>query len=241
LLWTACGRAWRRTMNIAIYDLDKTITRTPTFTRFLIYFARRRRPFRLAWLALWVFALIGYRIGLYGRKPLKQFGIALFMGRKIPKAILQKEASDFVTEVVMNDLTPGVIASIEADRKRGCHLLIATAAPEFYAKEIGDRLGFDGVIATRHIGFDDKDISNRIDGENCYGKAKLAMIEASLAACGWQRGDVKIRFYSDHPSDSPVFDWADEPRLVGVGDNKRLRALAKDKHWQIVDFNDRQR
>jgi phosphatidylglycerophosphatase C len=227
-------------MNIAIYDLDKTITRTPTFTRFLLYFARRRQPVRLAGVPLWILALIGYRIGLYGRKPLKQFGIALFMGLKISKDILHEQASDFVTEIVMNDLTPGVVESIAADRQSGFRLLMATAAPEFYAKEIGDRLGFDDVIATRHIGTGNGFVSYRIDGENCYGPVKLAMIETWLAAQGWPRERANIRFYSDHPSDAPVFDWVDEPILIGAGDNKRLRALAKNKHWQIVDFNDRQ-
>jgi phosphatidylglycerophosphatase C len=227
-------------MNIAIYDLDKTITRTPTFTRFLLYFARRTQPVRLAGVPLWIFALIGYRIGLYGRKPLKQFGISLFMGRKIPKAILQRHASDFVTDIVMSDLAPGVVESIEADRTRGARLLIATAAPAFYAKEIGDRLGFDDVIATQHISFENGDVSNRIDGENCYGEVKLAMVKAWLTANGWQRDEVKISFYSDHQSDAPVFDWADEALLVVANENKRLRALAKDKLWQIVNFNDRQ-
>ncbi len=227
-------------MNIAIYDLDKTITRTPTFTRFLLYFARRMQPFRLAGVPLWILALIGYRIGLYGRKPLKQFGIALFMGRKIPSAILQSQASHFVTDIVMNDLAQGVVDRIEMDRQSGSRLIIATAAPEFYAREIGDRLGFEGVVATRHLVSEDGFVSYRIDGENCYGPVKLAMIEAWLAAAGLLRERVKIRFYSDHPSDAPVFDWADEPMLVGTGDNNRLRALAKDKHWQIVNFNDRQ-
>lgn len=227
-------------MNIAIYDLDKTITRTPTFTRFLLYFARRRSPFRLVGLPLWIFALIGYRLGLYKRKSLKQFGIALFMGRKIPSAVLKKVVSNFVTEIVMEDLNPGVIRSIEADRRSGYHLAIATAAPEFYAREIGDRLGFSDVIATRHVATDNGFIANLIDGENCYGEDKLAMVQDWLASNGWQRDRVSIRFYSDHPSDAPVFDWADEALLVVSQPNNRLRALAKSRHWQIVDFNDRQ-
>jgi len=79
-------------MNIAIYDLDKTITSRPTFSHFLIFYAQHASPIRLVGLPLWILALIGYRIGLYGRKPLKQFGIQLFIGRKI--------GSDTLTRVV---------------------------------------------------------------------------------------------------------------------------------------------
>ena len=33
-----------------------------------------------------------------------------------------------------------------------------------------------------------------------------------------------VRFYSDHASDAPVFEWADEP--VAVNPHDRLRRLA---------------
>ena len=37
----------RRMQRLAIYDMDKTITRRPTWTRFLIHYAQRQAPWRL--------------------------------------------------------------------------------------------------------------------------------------------------------------------------------------------------
>jgi HAD superfamily hydrolase (TIGR01490 family) len=223
-------------MNLAIYDLDKTITRRPTFTHFLLFFTKRHRPFRLALLPVWLVALIGYRIGFYGRKPLKQFGIAMFMGCKIPGPIIGAAASDFVENVVMKDLQPGAVAAIEADRKSGRRLVIATAAPEFYAREIGLRLGFDDVIATRHFASPDGSIRNRIDGENCYGAEKLRMVSEWLQMQNVEREQCSIAAYSDHPSDAPLLGWAD--KAYAINPNPSFAETAARSGWAILNFRD---
>lgn len=222
-------------MNIAIYDLDKTVTRRPTFTLFLLYFAWHHRPHRLAALPIWLGALAGYRLGLYDRKPLKQFGIALFMGRRHSPQMLNRAASDFVNDVVMNDLQPGAVKAIEADRLNDSRLVLATAAPEFYANEIGARLGFDDVIATRHIVTADGAVGHRIDGENCYGEAKLKMVLSGLEALDIDRAGCTISVYSDHASDAPLLDWADRAYLINP--SGKLRALAAKKKWRLLDFS----
>ncbi len=222
-------------MNIAIYDLDKTITRRPTFTRFLLFYAQRLSPLRLLALPVWIAALVGYRIGLYGRKPLKQFGIAMFMGRKLSADALETMAREFTDDVVVHDLQPGAVQSIANDRAQGSHLVIATAAAAFYAEEIGKRLGFDHVVATRHIANRDGTISNHIDGENCYGEEKLKMVSDWLSDQKLARTDCIISVYSDHHSDAPLLDWADRPFLVNA--SNKMQQLASRKKWQVLTFS----
>lgn len=221
-------------MNIAIYDLDKTITRRPTFTHFLLFYAGRRSPVRLAAMPIWLIALIGYRIGLFGRKPLKQFGIYMFMGRALDMNALHQVTSDFVINTVLKDVQPGATQSIEKDRKAGCKLVIATAAPAFYAVEIGARLGFDAVVATQHMVRPDGRVSHKIDGENCYGPEKLKMVSAWFDGQGMKREDCLISVYSDHASDAPLMDWADSAYLVNP--SEKLRQMASRKNWQVRDF-----
>src|SRR3546814_15594030 len=71
-------------------------------------------------------------------------------------------------------------------------------------------------------------------GDNVYGPAKLAAIEAWLAREGIDREDCHIRFYSDHVSDAPVLGWADEPFAVNA--HGPLRTLARKRGWPIVDW-----
>ena len=51
---------------------------------------------------------------------------------------------------------------------------------------------------------------------------------------GLARDQSHIRFYSDHASDAPVLEWADEPFAVNAHDE--LRRLGKQRGWTIVDW-----
>jgi phosphoserine phosphatase len=123
------------------------------------------------------------------------------------------------------------------DRAEGKTLVIATASPEFYASEIGKLLQFDAVIATKHRRSGTGGFLNQFDGENCYGTEKLTRVQAWMAENGLDRKDCHIRFYSDHPSDAPVFDFSDEPILVG--DDAKMQVLAARKDWKMVSFKDK--
>lgn len=220
---------------IAIYDLDRTILKTPTFTAFLIFAAREKRR-SLLWRApIWIGALLGYKAGLYGRKRLKQFGIRLFIGGEMPVSEITNLSQKFANSVVPYDVQPGAAAAIEKDRVAGCQLIIATAAPEFYVAEIAKILAFDDYLATRHLATQDGAISNQIIGENCYGEEKLERVKSWFAEQKLDRDDCHIIFYSDHESDGPLLDWADEGIFVTTDKNKMQMAIRHG--WQPANFN----
>ena len=110
---------------------------------------------------------------------------------------------------------------------------MATASYRLYAEAIATRLGFDDVIGTGSIIGLDERVHAKIDGENCYGPAKLRMVADWLEKSGFERGHV--RFYSDHASDAPVFEWADEP--VAVNPHAKLAKLAATRGWMVEDWS----
>ena len=112
-------------------------------------------------------------------------------------------------------------------------LVMATASYRFYAAAIGEKLGFDHVIGTNSVLGLDAKVHAKIDGENCYGPAKLRMIEAWLLENNVAPGHV--RFYSDHHSDRPVFDWSDE--AIAVHPDAKLAAIARECGWRIEDWS----
>ncbi|AUW60106.1 HAD-IB family hydrolase [Sphingobium sp. SCG-1] len=219
-------------MHLAIYDLDRTITKRGTFTPFLIFAARRRAPWRLAGLPLWIVAMACHKLGLVARKPLKQFGLRLLLGRTISTQAADTLAADYARHTLAYNVQPGALASIEADRAEGRMLIMATAAPDLYAAAVGTALGFAATIATRHVRLPHGGISSQIEGENCYGTYKLAMIEAWLLATGTT--PATTRFYSDHLSDAPVLGWADQGFLVNAG--LPLHKMAESHGWTMVSF-----
>jgi HAD superfamily hydrolase (TIGR01490 family) len=217
---------------LAIYDMDKTITRRATWTPFLASYARRR-----AWGALPLIATLG-PLGLYlakriDRARLKEMTQALVMGRRARLATVTDAAASFGERIATADVYADARARIAADQAAGYRIVLATASYDFYVRPIAASLGIADVIATPSTVEGDRLIA-RIAGENCYADAKLRMIEAWMAGQGIARDDSHVRFYSDHVSDAPTLDWADEP--FAVNPHAKLRELALAKGWPILDW-----
>lgn len=219
---------------VAIYDMDKTITRSPTWTPFLVHAAWRLAPWRLTLLPLAGVLALGYAVGLLDRARLKEVTQALLIGRAVPGDRLAAAAGAFADRIVAHGCFADATARIAADRAAGRRLVMATASYGFYAGAIGTRLGFDSVIATEAARDDAGRVLARIDGENCYGPAKLDRVQRWLAAENLDRSDLRLTFYSDHVSDAPTLAWVDE--AVAVNPESPLRALAGERGWRIVSW-----
>lgn len=219
---------------IAIYDMDKTITRDPTWPRFLRFAVPRVAPWRaLLWPAAGL-ATLAYGARLLDRAGLKEATQRLMLGDALAAGRAGALAEGFADAMLAGGVLDGARARIADDRASGYRLVIATASYAFYAGAIAARLGFDDVIATGSQRAADGAIRARIAGKNCYGPAKLRMIEAWLAAQGIARADAYIRFYSDHVSDAPVLGWADEAFAVNA--HAPLRRLAAERGWTLLDW-----
>lgn len=221
---------------LAIYDMDKTITRAPTWTPFLLHAARTVAPWRLGLVPAGVLVTLPYLAKWISRGQLKQAMQWLMLGGRVPEARMQALAASFADAVLANGVFEGARRRIAQDRADGYRLVLATASFHFYAAEIGARLGFDDVIATRSQRHAGGHILSRIKGENCYGPAKLRMVQDWLETQGIARDAAEIRFYSDHVSDAPVLEWADEAFAVNA--HAPLRALAKARGWTVLDWED---
>lgn len=219
---------------LAIYDMDRTVTRTGTYTAFLIHAAWWLKPWRLPLGLAIPFVMLGYALRLIDRRRLKELSQRLLIGDRIPRARLAPATERYADFVVRTNIHPGALRQIAADRAAGRRLVLATASYRFYVEPIASRLGFDAVIATGSVAGLDDVIRARIDGENNYGPAKLRLIEAWLAARGIDRATATIRFYSDHVSDAPVMAWADTG--VAVNPSRALRRMAARRGWEIVDW-----
>lgn len=220
---------------LAIYDMDRTITRTGTYTPFLFHVALRRSPWRLILTPFALLAMLAYALKFISRSKLKEINQALLIGGHIPSAELEPHARSFADRMIASNIYPGALRQMEADRASGHRLVMATASYRLYVAAIAEKLGFDDVIATDSFCLPDGRVRARIDGENCYGPAKLRKIDAWMETMGMERADCSIRFYSDHVSDSPVLDWADVP--IAVNPSPKLRRLAKGHGWLIVDWS----
>jgi HAD superfamily hydrolase (TIGR01490 family) len=220
--------------DLAIYDMDRTVTKRPTYTPFLIHCAVRRAPWRLLFLPLVAGAMIAYAAKVIDRGRLKEICHALLLGRSIHPEDLKPLVDSFADATVAGNIRPGARKAIASDKAERRRVVLATASYRLYADAIAERLGFDDVIATGSvIGLDERVLA-RIDGENCYGEAKKRMVDDWVEASGLSGKHGHVRFYSDHVSDAPVFEWADEP--VAVNPHRKLREMAAARGWVVEDW-----
>ena len=218
--------------DFAIYDMDRTVTRRATYTPFLLHCALRRAPWRLLLLPLVIASMLAYALKLIDRGRLKEINHHLLLGHNRHPSELKPLVESFAEATLAHNVRPGAREAIARDKAEGRHVVMATASYRFYAREIAERLGFDECIGTNSILGLDERVHAKIDGQNCYGPAKLSMIEDWLGKSGLERGHV--RFYSDHASDAPVFEWADA--AVAVNPHDKLARLAKTRGWRVEDW-----
>lgn len=221
-------------VRLAIYDMDRTVTRKATYTPFLFHAALRLNPLRLLFFPLVGLASLAYTLKLTDRAGLKEFMQRWLLGSALRPGKLARVIDSFAERTISSNLRPGALANIARDRSDGYRLVLATASYRLYVEPIARRLGFDEVIATNSLIGLDKRIIARIDGENCYGPGKMRMVEAWMRRNDLRREDTLIRFYSDHVSDAPLFSWADEP--VAVNPHGPLHTLAANMKWREVDW-----
>jgi len=220
--------------DLAIYDMDRTVTRHATYTPFLLHCAVRRAPWRLLFLPIVAGSMLAYAGRLIDRARLKEINHQLLIGRAIHPRDLTPLVESFADRQVASNIRPGARHAIGRDKAEGRRVVLATASYRLYANAIAERLGFDDVIGTGSaIGLDDR-VHAKIAGENCYGPAKLRMIADWLNASGLKGKHGHVRFYSDHVSDQPAFEWSDEP--VAVNPHGKLRRLAEQRGWAIEDW-----
>ena len=220
--------------DLAIYDMDRTVTRRPTYTPFLLHCALKRAPWRLLFLPAVLVSMLAYVAGLIDRARLKEINHRLLIGRAVHARELEPLVASFADRQVASNIRPGALKAISRDKSKGRRLVLATASYRLYADAIAERLGFDDVIGTHSIIGLDQRVHSKIAGENCYGPAKLRMIRDWAQSSGLERKNGHVRFYSDHVSDQPAFEWADEP--VAVNPHGKLRRLARERGWAIEDW-----
>jgi HAD superfamily hydrolase (TIGR01490 family) len=221
---------------IAIYDMDKTVTRRATYNGFLLHMAWHKSPWRLLLAPALPLALLLYFCQVWDRKRLKQFAQQLLIGGKVPKDKFARHLERHADLVLGKNVYMEVRHRIAEEKAGGYIHVIATASYRLYVDAIAARLGFDHVIATELATNDTGHVLARIDGHNCYDSAKLDRVQAWMSGQGLERNQCHIRAYSDHISDEPLLSFADEP--FATNPHPPLAQLAQERGWPILDWRD---
>ena len=226
------GRTEQGVDKIAIYDMDCTITVRGTYAAFLTHMALSIAPWRLIFLPVAGIVMIGYVLRLVTRARAKELNQALLIGRRVSRARIMPAVQSYADKVIAKNIRAGALAQIAQDRADGFRLVIASASYRLYVEPIAMRLGFDDVVATNHFTQGVDYIRSKIAGENCYDVAKMRMIETWMETHEIDSKNVYVRAYSDHVSDAPLLEFANEPHAANP--HRALEQLAGAKGWPVL-------
>ena len=207
---------------IALFDLDGTLIAWDCQLLFR-HFVVRREPWRGLFLP--IFLAFTPLAGLLGAGPMKRVFLSYLW--KMPKEDLEKYSREFA-----NSLMPAIYdemrAKLEAKRNDGCFLILASASPEFYVKEIGRELGFDLTLGTPvEMSYLFPDLDNH------KGSAKVDRLQQVLPASWFSGGKlIECHGYTDSCADLPMLELCDQATVVNP--SRRLLEVAEQSGWEVV-------
>ncbi len=212
---------------VHFFDVDHTITRHSTGSRFLME-GIKRKEFPASILLSFPIAYLNYRFGSINRF-FKKNEIPIFKGKL--KKDLDILAENCFHSRIKKDIFPGILNLIKELQSSGYEIILATSTLEVIIKPLADYLGVKEYIATS-FEYDDGVCTGRFKGYPGIGPEKRKRVieyaknrNLSLKNCA---------FYSDSIHDLPLFKEVGIP--IAVNPDFRLKKHALSDGWQIRRF-----
>lgn len=207
---------------IALFDLDGTLLAWDCQLLFR-HFVVRREPWRIVFLPL--FLVFTPLAPMLGAETMKRVFLSFLW--KIDRERLDAYAMDFA-KAVMPAIYLETKIRLEEQRAAGHFLILASASPEFYVREIGRLLGFDLVLGTPvEPGPLFPDLTNH------KGVAKVKRLREVLPAYCFENDKlVNARGFTDSCADLPMLGICDTATVVNP--SAELTRLAEENGWEIV-------
>jgi phosphatidylglycerophosphatase C len=215
--------------NLAVFDLDGTITRRDTLLPFLAGYLWRR-PWRLARLSLLLPALWRYALRR-DRGAIKGALIHAALGG-LTRSQVQHWAERFVPRLLAHGLYAEALEAIRTHRLQGDRLLLMSASTDLYVPLIAQALGIPEVRCTRVRWRADARLDGRLAGANCYGEEKRRCLQALIE----RDPPARIYAYGNSGSDLAHMQLAQCAYLVN---GPARRQSGADAHVQPLRWSRR--
>jgi HAD superfamily hydrolase (TIGR01490 family) len=212
---------------VAFFDLDRTLIDCNSGR---LWMAHERRAGRLP-LKIWLQGMWWLLLYALGRDGLSMAYVRAVQGLagKEEQRIAERTRRWF-DEEVRHRLRPGAQEALNQHQLQGDRLVLATSSSSYISACAMEAFGLSDAVCTR-FEVQDGVFTGRIS-EMAYGPEKADRVRE------WaQREGVSLEkavFYTDSATDFAVLDMVGNP--VVVNPDHRLRRLAEDREWPVVDW-----
>ena len=140
----------------------------------------------------------------------------------------------FMREVIAPNIQSAARQLLQQHRDAGDTVVIVTATNEFVTRPIAKALGVEHLLAVDLERDATGWITGEIAGVPTMRAGKVTRMEAWLAERGLDWSKVDSTFYSDSMNDVPLLEKVNTP--VATNPDDRLRALATERGWRVLDL-----
>ena len=140
----------------------------------------------------------------------------------------------FMQEVIGPAIQPQALELVQNHLRAGDMVVITSATNEFVTRPIATAFGVQELLATELERDAGVWFTGEVKGLPNMREGKVTRMDAWLAARGLSWDGVESTFYSDSMNDVPLLERVDHP--VATNPEPRLRALAQERGWRILDL-----
>ena len=199
-------------MQLAIFDLDGTITRHDTLVAYVLGYVKSR-PLRLFGFVLVLPTLVLHLFGFADRGALKASVIHWTLGGS-SRRDLDEWTAQFVPRLLERGVFRKAMDQIAEHKRNGDVLVLMSASADLYVPAIARHLGFTDVTCTG-VRWNGDRFDGRLTTENCRGEEKVRR----FGELRDRHAGLPTSAYGNAGSDLPHLRLADRGVLVN-GDER---------------------
>ncbi|TAG27835.1 MAG: HAD family hydrolase [Burkholderiales bacterium] len=174
-----------------------------------------------------------YKIGKLDPEEYLMFATEAIRERGATESIAIR--ADYMSAIIENNIKKPALDLLDKHRAAGDEILLVTATNEFVTAPIALRFGIEHLIALQLEKNAQGWYTGRSRGTPSYQAGKVERVRQWLSERGKTWEDVShSTFYSDSMNDLPLLEHVTEP--VATNPDPRLRALATERGWKIIDL-----
>jgi HAD superfamily hydrolase (TIGR01490 family) len=215
-------------MTAAFFDMDRTLLRCNSGTKYIRWLRRRgelsryRQLRALGWMAQ-------YKLAILDMEAVTAKVIAEMKGGD--EAQMREQCLEFTRTEVLEHVAPKALQALERHRKEGHLVAILSSSTPYVTEPLASHLGIEHVLCTR-LGV----AGGKFDGTHvrpaCYGTGKVFWAEEFA-----RKNDVDLTrsfFYTDSYSDLPMLKRVGVARVVNP--DTRLKRHALRVGWTTEEW-----
>ena len=177
-----------------------------------------------------------YKAGTLDVPAYVRFATAAIVRQGASKSIAAH--AEFMGAVIQKGIKPQALELVQAHQRAGDTVIVVTATNAFVTRPIAKAFGVEELIAVE-LAMDSAPggtgwYNGEIAGIPSFREGKVTRVSQWLAGHGLDWNQVHTTFYSDSLNDLPLLEKVTVP--VATNPDARLRALAQERGWRILEL-----